>query len=425
VANGNTETERDRAVQNYDVARGQILNLAHYINQMVATKEDPKAVDLAQKQALDEAREQFEKFRKDQPDDITLMRQAARMHRYSAHLSRSLNDYNAAQPAYIASIRILEDLTARFPDNHDCREDLAVTLIDQAGIERLTGRLNEAGAALDRALKFSASTQGKIPDSSYRRTRGTILLDKSVLADTLGRFDDALRFAEMAAEQLRRDTTSANWALQPYEPLREAMAINRVALAQRELGNTTKALAAHDDAVARMKPLAGPKANRDERYWDCEFRRERARTAVEVPDRRKAALADLAQMIPIAEKLVEENPHIYFYKAGLASTYLYRGELLLALDKPDEATAELTKSLAVSRVLLDRHGVLTKSMLVRGNTFLALGRARAAAGKPAEAQGHWKNAAKVFEIALKIDKDNFHHRRGLAEAQKLLNPPSK
>jgi tetratricopeptide (TPR) repeat protein len=104
---------------------------------------------------------------------------------------------------------------------------------------------------------------------------------------------------------------------------------------------------------------------------------------------------------------------------------LYRGELLLALGKPEEATAELTKSLAASRVLIDSHGVLTKSMLVRGNTFLALGRAWAAAGKPDEAQGHWKDAAKVFELALRIDKDNFHHFRGLAEAQKLVIHPRK
>jgi tetratricopeptide (TPR) repeat protein len=188
---------------------------------------------------------------------------------------------------------------------------------------------------------------------------------------------------------------------------------------------TAKALAAHDDEVARMKLLAGPKATRDERYWDCEVRRERARTALAVPERRAAAIAELAEVILPSEKLIDEHPHLYFYKAELASTYLYRRELLLALGQPEVATAELTKSLAVSSDLLDRHGVLTRSLLIRGNTFLALGRARAAAGKQDEAAAHWKNAAKVFEIALKIDPDNFHHRRGLAEAERALGPPTK
>jgi hypothetical protein len=64
-------------------------------------------------------------------------------------------------------------------------------------------------------------------------------------------------------------------------------------------------------------------------------------------------------------------------------------------------------------------------MLVRGLTFLALGRARAAVGKPDEAAEQWTKAAKVFELALKVDPDNFHHRRGLAEAGRELKPPAK
>jgi tetratricopeptide (TPR) repeat protein len=108
-------------------------------------------------------------------------------------------------------------------------------------------------------------------------------------------------------------------------------------------------------------------------------------------------------VIPLAEKLIEEFPLVVHYRAGLAETYLYRGELLLSLDQTDLTTAELTKSLAVSRELLDRHGVLTKSLLIRGNTFLALARARSAWGALDEAAAHWKNAAKVFEIALKLD----------------------
>ncbi len=75
----------------------------------------------------------------------------------------------------------------------------------------------------------------------------------------------------------------------------------------------------------------------------------------------------------------------------------------------------------MSRVLIDRFGVLSDSMLVRGRTFLAIGRQRAAAGKKDEAVANWKNAAKVFELALKIDPENFHLRRGLTEAERRLS----
>jgi len=122
---------------------------------------------------------------------------------------------------------------------------------------------------------------------------------------------------------------------------------------------------------------------------------------------------------------MEEYPNVGFYREAVAAAYLVRGELLILLGQPGPAAAELTKSLTVSRELLDKFGVLSASMLVRGQTFLALGRARAAVGNPGEAVEECTKAAKVFELALKVDRDNFHHRRGLAEAERELKAPAK
>jgi tetratricopeptide (TPR) repeat protein len=425
VANANTETERNRAVQNFGTARTLILDLGNRIGQIETGQTNPKLADQARKQALDKAREQFDQFRAGQPDDVMLMKQAALLHRFAANVSRTLNDYPAAMTAYAAAIQISEELTARFPDHAPYRNELALTLSDRSGLERLTGKLKEATATLDRALLLAEGPQGNAFESARRRTLAMIVMDQTDVAYLLGRFEDAASCAIRGSALWDQVITAPAAESLAVDPLFAAMAVHRVALAQRELGNTAKAMTAHDDAVARMKLLAGPKATRDVRYWDSEVRRERARTAVAVPERRAAAIADLAEVILPSEKLIEENPHLYFYKAGLASVYLYRGELLLALDQPEPATAELTKSLAVSRELIDRHGVLTRSMLIRGNTYLALGRARAAAGKPDEAAVHWTKAAKVFELALQIDPDNFHHRRGLTEARYALNPAAK
>jgi serine/threonine protein kinase/tetratricopeptide (TPR) repeat protein len=425
VANAKTETERTRAEQNFGTARTLILDLGTRINQIETGQANPRLADLSRKQALDKAREQFDQFREGRPDDITLKKQAALLHRFAANVSRSLTDYPAAMAAYTAAVQISEELIASFPEDRRLSDELALTLGDRSGVERLMGKSKEATATLERALKLAEGPQGNLTDSAYRRTIAMVVMDQNSLAFTLGRFDDAARFAVRGRElwdQVKIAPVSERLTI---DPLFAAMAVHKVAMAEQELGNTANSLAGHDDAVARMKLLAGPKATRDERFWDCEVRRECARAALAVPERRAAALADLAAVIPPSEKLIEENPHLYFYKAGLASAYLYRGELLLSLEQPEPATAELTKSLAVSRELLDRHGVLTKSMLIRGSTFLALGRARAAAGKKDDAAAQWKNAAKVFELALKIDPDNFHHRRGLAEAERELLPQTK
>jgi hypothetical protein len=76
-------------------------------------------------------------------------------------------------------------------------------------------------------------------------------------------------------------------------------------------------------------------------------------------------------------------------------------------------------------LLLDRLGVLSASLLVRGQTFIALGRARAATGKNDVAATHWTNAVKVFGFGLQVDPENVHHQRGRAEAERLLRPPAK
>ena len=78
-----------------------------------------------------------------------------------------------------------------------------------------------------------------------------------------------------------------------------------------------------------MKALAGPKASRDVRYWECEVRRERARTAAAVPERRAAAAEDLVEVIRGLEKLIDEYPNVVFYREAVAAAYLDRGELLL------------------------------------------------------------------------------------------------
>jgi tetratricopeptide (TPR) repeat protein len=254
---------------------------------------------------------------------------------------------------------------------------------------------------------------------------GWIDHDRAKVAYLRGRFDESVRFAGSARELLDQLTTAEMQKRQAIDPLLAAMAVNDLALARRELGNTSEAMAAHDDAVARMKKLDGPKAGRDVVYWVCEVREQRARTAVEVPDQRAAAEADLVELGRIAGKQVDDYPQVAHYRQKQAAIHLTRGELLTALGRPGPAAAELTKSLTVSRELIDRFGAKSASLLVRGQTFLALGRLRAASGKHDDAVGEWTKAATVFRLALKADPDNFHHRRGLTEAEAALKSPAK
>ncbi|HKA06033.1 MAG TPA: tetratricopeptide repeat protein [Gemmataceae bacterium] len=422
---GKAVTETHRADQNFADARATILDMGVRINQIETGVNNPRLADLERRQALDQAREQFERFRLALPDDENVQRQAAYLHRYAANISRSLSDYQAASTAYAAAIKIYEDLMIRFPDNPKYRDDLGQTLSDRAVAEKRLGRLKEAAQMLESALKLAEEGRGGMSDSSFHRSLGIIENDRTDVAYRLGQFDAASRSASRARELLDKLRDVPDSEKNPIDPLYAAMTVQRFAMAHRELGNTAEALAAHEDAVARMKALNGPKADRNARYWYCEVRRERARTAAAVPARWEAAAEDLVEVISIMEKIVEENPQLPWYREGLAAAYLRRGELLLLLNQVGPATNTLEKSLAVSRELRDRFGPLSDSLLVRGRTFLALGKARAAAGKTGEAASEWKSAVTLFERGLKADPDNYHHNHGLTEAKQLLNMSAK
>ncbi len=440
-----------RAEENFATARAIIMAMGNQINVMETGQKNPKLADEARKQALDAARAQFEQFRATRPDDLSVLAQAAALHRYAGNVSRTLSEYSAALDAYTKSIQITEDLTKRFPDEPEHCITLALTLGDVGVLERLMGKLKNSAATLDRAVTLAEGLPRMNFEAYFRKTLGMYKFDESQLADNRrrfenfafdktagwtevdrakiayyrGRFEDSARSAGRAKQLLDQLKLGPDRVRQAIDPLLAVIAVDYLAVALRELGRTAEALAVHEDAVARMRAMASPNAGRDELFWACEVRRARARTAAAIPERRAAEANDLLEVGRLAEKLVEDNPQVAIYREKLAETYLLRGELLMLLGQLEPAAAELAKSLAVSRVLIDRFGVLSDSMLVRGRTFLAIGRQRAAAGKNDEAVANWKNAAKVFELALKIDPENFHLRRGLTEAELALKPPAK
>jgi tetratricopeptide (TPR) repeat protein len=399
-----------------------MLEMTNRINEIETGQNNPKITDQLRMRALNQAREAFDQFRAEQPDDLNVKSQSASLHRYAANLARMMSDFPASEKAYAASLAIWEELSDHFPDVPDYRNYLAETLRDRSMLEKRMGKLKDAAATLDRAAAVAEGLPETYPESSRNRTVGTNDLERADVAFTRGQFDAAGRYAEQALHHLDALKQAPARLAKTYDPLLAAMAVNRVALVRREQGKTLESLAAHDDAVARMNALGGPKAGRDVVFWDLEVRRQRALTLSRVPDRRAEAAADLDRIIPAAEKLVDDYPQVAFYREGLAAAYLRRGELHLSLGKPEPAAADLTKSLASSRVLLDRHGVTPAALLVRGETFLALGRALAAGGKKDDAAARWKDAATIFDMAVKRDPDNILIRRGWEEVQRVAKP---
>jgi tetratricopeptide (TPR) repeat protein len=193
------------------------------------------------------------------------------------------------------------------------------------------------------------------------------------------------------------------------DPSYAVLAVNRLAIARRELGQTTEALTAHDDAVERMTALTKSDAYHDVLIFGFEVRLERARTGAKVIKRRAAMADDLAEVSRVCEKLVDDHPFLAMCHERLATSYMLRGELLTLLGQREAATTELTKSLKLSRELLDRFGGFSAPMLVRAQAFLALGKARAAAEKSRRVTDEHRLVYPVHDNRVDFLQSRYHY----------------
>jgi tetratricopeptide (TPR) repeat protein/tRNA A-37 threonylcarbamoyl transferase component Bud32 len=421
------EDERDRAeeahgraTRNFDTARTLAIDLSARISALETGLADPRQTDLARKAALNEARAAFDRFRASAPDDVPLQAQAAALHRYAANLARLLNEMPEAEKAYAASLGLWETLAERFPADPLYRDNLAQTIRDYALLQKRTGKLREATAALDRAANLAEGLKGQIPEPSFRRTLGMILLDRANVEARRGVFDAAEGSARRAEELLDGLKAAPSGQRNPLDPLLAAIALLERATALREMNRTKEAMAVYDTVVARLDAELKAMENRDVRHFSYMARVERAVLWARDPEKTSATAQEVGKLIEGAEKFIAEFPRVAVYSEVLVTAYLCQGELLAAEGRHELANDILNKALMLTRDLVDRHGQMPDHVGLRARVYLFLGRTAIARGKREEAATLLGNAASVFKIARRKDPDNVRHRRGLEEAEQAL-----
>src|SRR5438876_7458836 len=103
------------------------------------------------------------------------------------------------------------------------------------------------------------------------------------------------------------------------------MAVNRRAIAQRDLGRLEEALATSSDAVSRAKALLEPdKNNRDCQHFLGRSLAEKGRTLVRLPDRREQVEKCFGDAILIWQNLQQRFPQDPRYHDAQAQACLSR-----------------------------------------------------------------------------------------------------
>jgi tetratricopeptide (TPR) repeat protein/tRNA A-37 threonylcarbamoyl transferase component Bud32 len=406
------EGEHLRAQQNYDTARATLLDMGKQIETIEAGQISPLQSDLRRRAVLDDVRKQFEAFVADDPNDLVVKKRLALLHRYSGNLSRQVGDFRAAEKAYPASVALWEEFVRVQPDDVS-RDNLALTLIDVASVQKLGGRLREALKTLDRAAALADGIKDRVRPSWHQRTTAGILLARSDVQYRLGDFEAAERAAARAVELYDALKDAPAKEQRQVDPIFAAIAARARGAALRESGKGSDALRVLADSVARLAALGGSKGDRDVRHNINKSRLNRAAT------RPAAAAADaareLGEVVTDAEKLATEFPTSPFYKEVLADALVRRADLISSTATA-EAAALYARADTVTAELRDRYGTQPDHIEIRGRMFIGRGRLLAAQGNKDNAAVDFDKALQTFKVATGQDPDNVTQQRGLKEA---------
>src|SRR5262249_45457484 len=160
----------------------------------------------------------------------------------------------------------------------------------------------------------------------YRRTAAVAMIDLSGVESRRGRHEESRRLAVEAVELVR--DLAARTDSRPRDPLLLTMALEKQAVALRELGQLDEALGLHEDELARARELAVAAGadNNDAHFLDRAIL-ERARTLAQYPQRRDEAENSLAEAIAGWERLAKDFTRVPSYREWLGIARDLRGRL--------------------------------------------------------------------------------------------------
>jgi tetratricopeptide (TPR) repeat protein len=408
------EQEWARAEENLGLARGLALNLLDIAETRLAPIRQTEAI---RKEMTDAALHTFQQFLRQRPDDPDLRQRTAKLYRYSANVHRNLNETAAATQSYRESLRILEALVAASPTDRAYRDQLAETLRDYSQILNRTGQLRDAAATLGRSAEIAAGLRADAPDRpAYRRTLATTRLDLAGVEHARGQFAAEAAAAREAAELLRGLLDLPKDQSYALDRLLLAMALTRLAVAQRELGQLDDALATHADALAQAKAHLERRNDNDAQHFLGRALVEQGRTRARFADRRPAAEADFNQAILLWEDLQKRFQYA-IYREWQALAYTARGDLRAASDRPGPAAEDYAKAQALLERLTQDSPDVPAYCGSLGRTYAALGRLALGRGDPRAAADWLTKAVEALRAAAERAPENALDRQALDDAR--------
>ena len=379
------EEQRDRAEANLDAAHLLTVNIVEVTERVLPSVSGSEAARLELAQAAVKAFRQFERQRPDSPE---FRRWGAQLRRVEGNLHRFLGDTVNAEASFESAQKSLRG----DPTNALRYADV---LRDSAGLQLVTGDLLKALETFEEARAVVDRLRAADPESvTFQRAEGLIHAARIGVEISVGRYDLASESADRAIAMFRKLTAVTGPQHQPYDSLMLSVVLTNKSAVHRELGDRVAALAAVEEALAVLKPMAAADAEPihgftpdDARHFEAVSRFERCLLwAGGDPTDRASAETEYGVVADRFDELAKRRRQVPEYRARHAKTLVERGELSETLGKPagadfDAARQSLDKLVIACPAIPEYRADLGRA---------CLGLSRSKAGDAAEA-GRWRD----------------------------------
>jgi serine/threonine protein kinase/tetratricopeptide (TPR) repeat protein len=414
-----TAEQKREAEENYQLARQMSSGI-----ELIASSEAELAADptkhTARKEVLVGAAKAFRKHLDRYSADPEVRRQAARVFRYAANVHRLEREYVAAGTLYRDAVELLEALAAEHADDPTYRLQLCETLRDHAKVQSMRGRLDDATKALNRVIEIADSLLAEEPaNPNYRRARAAALLARSGAQYARGEFAHAGTDAALAAD-LFRDLSTAPEGKHPYDPILQAIALNLIAIAERESGRPEKSLPIHREAIKLIDPLVKERregVNRVEaEHVQTYFRLEQSRTWV-LTGSRPNAEKNFGLTAQVWQQMAKDHPKVPDYHEMSGVAYYERGKMRAQDNRQDEAAADFEKSREILEAEVRRSPDVPALSADLGRTYAGLARLARDRGDRAAAADWFAKAIAALKSCVDRGPDRARDRRDLQDVE--------
>jgi tetratricopeptide (TPR) repeat protein len=410
--------ERDRAEASFRQARDAVRDLFT----TVATGElaERPGMQPLQRKLLGLAREYYEGFLRQRPDDPNLAAEAAATYFRLGNVTTAIASKSEAARLFGRALDLLEKLARDHPEDLDYAYNIARTYLMLADHEWSVGHRDEAFRRYDQALTIAKEIVRKKPDVAeylecLARSQDFLGVRRRQDGDPRVALEYHREAQAVASILVERYPDNADYA--------NALANTsyNAAQAERALGRLDDALGHFEQARLIRERLV------QERPRSAEYRLVLAVThasigATQLEARRDRAVALQAyeSARDVLEKVVAENPDVSNYADSLADIYFDISRVERGWDRADRRIDALLKARQIQARLTEMHPGVYRYPLSLLGTSLELISAMEERGEGAAVQTHLKDAGRVAESLLQSPPRSERHRKILADALSRL-----